>query len=207
MTDTEKTSSEMTATEMTDLLDRAVRVTGDLVAGVPPGRWAAATPCPEYDVLAVVRHMIGGLRQFTGLAGGDQAGPVNEGADPAVAAVSADSAARTYRDAAWAAVQAWASPAAQDRAYDMPWGRLPGRVMVGFLLIEALGHGWDLARATGQDASYDPDLVEAVHALAREFDGPGMRTPDLFGAAVEAPDTAAPLDRLAAFLGRPPSPR
>jgi uncharacterized protein (TIGR03086 family) len=206
MTDTEMTSTEETSTEETDLLDRAVRVTGDLVASVPPERWAAATPCPEFDVLALVGHMIGGLRQFTGLALGDPAGPVTEGADAAVA-VSADSAARTYRDAARAAVQAWASPAALDREYDMPWGRLPGRVMVGFLLIEALGHGWDLARATGQNPCYDPDLVEAVHAMAREFDGPGMRTPGLFGPAVEAPETATPLERLAAFLGRAPDAR
>jgi uncharacterized protein (TIGR03086 family) len=209
-TDTETTDTETTDTEMSGLLDRAVRVTVDLVAGVPGERWTAATPCAEFDVLALVRHMIGGLRQFTGLAHGDPAGSdglggsADEGADAAVAAVDPESAARTYREAARDAVQAWASPAALGRGYDMPWGRLPGRVMVGFLLIEALGHGWDLARATGQDACYDPDLVEAVRVLAREFDGPGMRAPGLFGPAVEAPDAAAPLDRLAAFLGRTP---
>jgi uncharacterized protein (TIGR03086 family) len=181
------------------LLERAVAVAGGLVAGVRTDQWEGRTPCPDFDVRALVQHMVGGLRQFTDLARGEQgetAGePSPETADPAA----------VYDDAARRAVAAWASPPALDREYEVPWGRLPGHVLVGFLLIEALGHGWDLAQATGQNPAFDDDLADAGLELARTYDGSGMRAPGLFGPPVDVPAGAPVLDRLAGFLGRRPA--
>jgi uncharacterized protein (TIGR03086 family) len=62
-------------------------------------------------------------------------------------------------------------------------------------------HGWDLATATGQ--GYDPPdaLVTAVFDYAREV-VPPLRDGDTFGDAVDASETATPIQRLAAFTGR-----
>ena len=178
------------------LLERAVAVAGGLVAGVRADQWEWRTPCPDFDVRALVQHMVGGLRQFTSVARGEPAEATDE------PSLEIGDGAATYDDAARRAVAAWASPGALDREYEMPWGRLPGHVLVGFLLIEALGHGWDLARATGQNPAVDNDLADAVLELARTYDGPGMRAPGLFGPAVDVPADAPVLDRLAGFLGR-----
>jgi uncharacterized protein (TIGR03086 family) len=72
-------------------------------------------------------------------------------------------------------------------------------------IVELLGHGWDLARATGQPAGYPDGLVErtlaqARHGLADRPDGPGAP----FAAEVPVPAGAPAIDRLAGFLGRQP---
>lgn len=50
----------------------------------------------------------------------------------------------------------------------MFYGPVPGSVYAGHRLIDVLIHGWDLATATGQDATLDPELVDAAYRLLRE---------------------------------------
>jgi uncharacterized protein (TIGR03086 family) len=189
----------MTGEDSIASLERAVAVTAGLVGGVRADQWESRSPCPDLDVRALVQHMVGGLRQFTDVARGD---PTEATGEPTLETAEA---AAAYDDAARQAVAAWASPQVLDREYDMPWGRLPGHVLVGFLLIETLGHGWDLAQATGQNPAFDDDLADTVLELAHAYDGPGMRAPGLFGPAVDVPVDAPVLDRLAGFLGRVPA--
>ena len=77
--------------------------------------------------------------------------------------------------------------------------------LVQVRIVELLGHGWDLARATGQPAEYPDGVV--VRALAQARKGLAGR-PDGLGApfAAEVPVQAgAPtIDQLAGFLGRQP---
>ena len=67
------------------------------------------------------------------------------------------------------------------------------------LFAEDLGHGWDLARATGQPAAFPDDLAERGLAVARRQLDNRHST---FGAEVEVSADAQAIDRLAAFLGR-----
>ena len=71
-------------------------------------------------------------------------------------------------------------------------------------------HGWDLARATGQDDTIDPDDVERMWPSAHTI-GEEMRTPNFFGPGivVYGPEVEvaadAPLqDRLLGAIGRDP---
>ncbi|MDP9145742.1 MAG: TIGR03086 family protein, partial [Actinomycetota bacterium] len=72
-------------------------------------------------------------------------------------------------------------------------------------------HGWDLARATGQDDTIDPDEVARMWPEAQGI-GEEMRTPDFFGPGIVVfgPEVTvaadAPLqDRLLGLLGRYPN--
>ncbi len=180
----------------------ALRALGDQVAGlvdvIDETRWRAATPCPDLDVDHLVRHLVGGLQAFTGVArGGSMAGFGEPELDLGAAAV-------TYRKAIDDAVEAWSGAGRLDRSYDMPWGATPGLGLLGFLLVEQAGHGWDLARALGRRGIPDGEGVTVADAVARTMLGPEMRTPGMFGPEVPAPSDAEPIDRLAAFLGRRP---
>jgi uncharacterized protein (TIGR03086 family) len=73
----------------------------------------------------------------------------------------------------------------------------------GFLCFDLVVHGWDLARATGQDESIDAADVARVQQQAEAF-GPALRSPQAFGPEVEAPAGADAQARLLAFLGRAP---
>jgi uncharacterized protein (TIGR03086 family) len=65
-------------------------------------------------------------------------------------------------------------------------------------------HGWDLAKATGQELTVDPDLAEAVHAGVIEFAEQG-KDYGIFGDPVPVPDSASVLDRALAHSGRDPN--
>ena len=71
---------------------------------------------------------------------------------------------------------------------------------------EVLTHGWDLARATGQETERDPELVTWALVTAKRILPPDIRgdagVP--FGPVVEVSPDAAPYAQLAAWLGRHP---
>ncbi len=70
--------------------------------------------------------------------------------------------------------------------------------------MDALIHTWDLATATGQDASLDPELVEACIAMFLPDMPERGRASGLVGPAVVVPDDASAQDRLLAAMGRRP---
>lgn len=75
-------------------------------------------------------------------------------------------------------------------------------------------HGWDLARATGQDDTMDPEDVARLWQITSAIPAELMmryRTPGAFGPGVEAygpevevPDDAPLQDRLLGLIGRDP---
>ena len=82
---------------------------------------------------------------------------------------------------------------------------LPGEVAALVALDEVVVHGWDLARATGQD--YDPGeaAILACLGFAQSFEPPADADDGgLFGPPVPVPDDAPALDRLAGATGRDP---
>jgi uncharacterized protein (TIGR03086 family) len=67
-----------------------------------------------------------------------------------------------------------------------------------------VAHAWDLAKATGQQPAFDPDVVQAATQFAHST-MPKDRPPGMpFAPPVPVPDDLSELDRLAAFLGRTP---
>lgn len=171
-----------------DLLAEVLHRTGSVVEGVAPGQLHDPTPCAEYDVGQLVDHVVGWARGFAArLAGEEPEGDPNDyraGNEPA----------RELRDAAGTIVAAYRAggPAAE---------QLP----IGILVPEFLTHGWDLARATGQQFDVDPAAAELGLATVRsmlkpEYRGPGMS----FGPEVEVDASAPAIDRLVAFVGRDP---
>jgi uncharacterized protein (TIGR03086 family) len=81
---------------------------------------------------------------------------------------------------------------------DLP-GQIAGRVALNELVL----HGWDLARATGQE--YDPG--EASAAVSYEMvkpSGDDSLRDGIFGPPVAVPDDAPLLDRAVGMSGRRP---
>jgi uncharacterized protein (TIGR03086 family) len=203
-----------------------------LVAAVGPDQWSAPTPCRDWDVRALLAHVVAGNRIFAAAArgasleearralGGDPLGP-----DPAVAYADAAAARRAtleearravgedplgadpaaaYAEAAEELAVAFRAPGALERPMTIPFGTVPGDVALHLRIVEALVHGWDLAMATGRTVSYPDDVVEQEIAFSAEFlpRVPPDRQP--FGPSRPVGADAPPLDRLVALLGRDP---
>jgi uncharacterized protein (TIGR03086 family) len=101
--------------------------------------------------------------------------------------------------AAWKDEAAWAGMT-QAGGLD-----LPAEVAGVVALDEVVVHGWDIAMASGQPFSCEPDLVDASYefvqaTVAANPDG----SPDLFGPPVPVPDDAPLFDRFLGLTGRDP---
>jgi uncharacterized protein (TIGR03086 family) len=176
-------------------LSLALDTTGALIAAVRDEQWEQPTPCPEWNVRDLVGHMVTGNNGFTAALGGQPAAAPDD-AEPASA----------YRASADALLDAFGQPGALEKIVTIPFGPVPGIAALHLRITEILVHGWDLARATGQRTAFPDDLAEQELAFSRgKLAGiPPGRSP--FGPPQPVADDAPAIDRLAACLGRKPTP-
>ncbi|MFH9727014.1 TIGR03086 family metal-binding protein [Streptomyces sp. NPDC017254] len=179
-----------------DLLRSAATRATPLVTGIADASLDAPTPCAEYDVRALLNHLLGVVVHFQALAA----------KQPADLATTTDWLA----DAGWRdrfeaetgkLVEAWSAPGAEEGTTGSMG--MPARTVGSMVLLDLTVHAWDLARATGR--SFEPDpavvagLVEEVERMA-----PTARKMSVFGEAVELPGDATAFERLLATTGRDP---
>jgi uncharacterized protein (TIGR03086 family) len=176
---------------------RAVDQTGRIVAGVKPDQLGQPTPCADWDVRALLNHTIGGVHMFVSAAKGEELDAAMFGRD-----MVGQDPADSYQEGARRLKETVKEPGVIDRTWTMPFGATPGQIAIGIATVETLQHGWDVARATGQQAEFDPALTEAAMAAAQLFPPDIVRQPGVFGAEADCPGDAPLHDRLAAFLGR-----
>jgi len=189
--------------ELFTAFDRAVASTADVVKATPARQMSAPTPCAEWDVRALLSHVIGTLWLAEALLG-DQPPryPMAPGGLPP-GDLAGDDPAAAYAEAAAAALAAAAAGDALTRGHATPLGEMPGPALAGFTTLDILVHGWDLAMATGQPADLDGRLAAHVLGFAEQAITPGTRAPRIGPALPVAP--GAPIThRLVAFLGRQP---
>ena len=185
---------------MLNHIEEAFAYTGARVAKVTPNDLDTRTPCGEWDVRSLLNHATGVVARFGATASrttfeyGD--GHDFVGDDPGAVF---DSVAKTT-------LHAWSQPGALDGTVKLgAGGEMPAQVAANINFLDTLVHGWDLARAIGQDATIDPDLATAGLEVAHKVVVDSRRGPDLaFGPEITVPDSASPSDKLVAFLGRQP---
>lgn len=182
--------------DVVDLDRRAAATTTALIARTTPDQFDASTPCPEWRVRDLLAHLVAGNVKYTAIA---------EGADWArgVPAVDlAEDPGRQYRETVEVMLQAWRRPGVLDRELSLPRGRGPAAEALYVHLGETLVHGWDLAKATGQEPAFDEEVVVASLTNYRGW-LPSTRSEGVpFQDEVSLAEDADPIDRLAAFLGR-----
>ncbi len=133
----------------------------EIVRNVGPGRPAAPTSCAEYDVRALVNHLLFWGPSLTGAADKRAVPP------PAAAESDVDLAgpgwAAALTDQTERLVAAWTGPGAWEGPTRMGDAELPAELVGGMVAGELVVHGWDLARASGQHPEWDEDLLRYVH--------------------------------------------
>lgn len=181
------------------LLAQAGERTGKIVEQISADQLAGSTPCDEWDVRTLLNHVIGGNLMFATLASGGTL-PDMEGQE--LPDFAGDDPAASYRASFGKALDAWRAPGALDRDVPLPYGPTPAPVALGIHLMETNVHGWDLARATGQEAVIDDEHATATLGLAQQIFAHG-RLP-VFKDEVPVPADAAAGERLVGLLGRQP---
>ncbi|MFI5692195.1 TIGR03086 family metal-binding protein [Kribbella sp. NPDC051586] len=171
------------------------------VAAVAPDQWASQSPCAKWTARDVVEHVV----TMHGVMLTPVARRLERSDDPLIAFQEARAAVEDVLD----------DPVSALTESDTPGGRMTAERHIDQVVSDDLVlHGWDLARATGQDETIEPVDLDRLWATAVAIPPDMMakyRTPGAFGEGIEvygaevpvAPD--APLqDRLLGLLGREP---
>jgi uncharacterized protein (TIGR03086 family) len=174
-------------------LDAAIAGAERIVAGIRPDQWGLPTPCDGLDVRGMVNHLVAGNLAFAALITGTEP-PVRD------ADHLGDEPVGAFRASAGLLAAALRTPGVQERTYALPFGPVPGAALAGIRITELLGHGWDLASATGQPPQFPDDV--AARGLAEARDQLRSRSPGPFAPEKPVADGAPVIDQLAAFLGR-----
>jgi len=178
-----------------ELLERAVGYTRTSLMLVGSTDLTARTPCADWDLLRLLRHMNDALAAFTEAAeiGYVDLVPVSS-ADPGTQLVD------RLKGRACALIGAWARiPGSDDVAVADRFLRSDVAAAAGSLEIAV--HGWDVAQACGVDrplpAGLALDLLDVVPLLVHADDHPRR-----FVERVDVPLHARPSTRLLAAVGR-----
>lgn len=177
-------------------LVQALELAHSLVAQIDPDGWEAPTPCDDWNVRALVNHMVGSAHMVSYGFLGRNIGPefygIHLGPDPV----------ESYRAAIDELVAAYQrDPLVLSRTLTMPWGPITGAQLATMFVGDHLIHAWDVARSLGRSTDFDHHLVARVRMFGDEYVAT-HRGPEMFDAEVVAPKGANPMDRLAAFVGR-----
>jgi uncharacterized protein (TIGR03086 family) len=173
-----------------------------ILDGVTPAQYGLATPCEGWDVRALMNHVLGTLSLGAALLGDTPpADNMAPGELPDVDLVG-DDPLKAYR----IGVEALLGSAGGDaltRSHTTPLGEMRGAMLGGFTTLDIAVHGWDLAKATGQNATLDANLAEVVLGFARQTITVDSRAPRI-GPEVPVGPGAPVTDQLVGYLGRRP---
>jgi uncharacterized protein (TIGR03086 family) len=174
-----------------------------LAAGTTREQIGRHTPCPGLAVHNMLGHL-GGLAVAFRDAGRKDLGVTTDTDPGSVVPDIGPDWRETLPKALDELAEAWRDPAAWTGETRAGGVTLPGAVAGAVAADELVVHGWDLARATGQE--YEPDEValRAAYgflAAAAVNSGPGE---GVFGPVVPVPDDAPLLDRVIGLSGRDP---
>ncbi len=178
--------------------ERTLVWTGQRIAGVRREDLQQPTPCRDWNVRALVAHIVAGIWYFKALAAGEPVEELMRGLSDLVG----DDPFASYDVAARAGVAAWREAGALDRSYRLPLGERAGREALAIHQADVLVHGWDLAEATHQDAAIDPELARFALDTERWFVQPEMRGSGRAYAAALSEPGGTDQERLLAFVGR-----
>jgi uncharacterized protein (TIGR03086 family) len=182
-----------------DLLDldrRALAATGAHVRALAPEDLTRPTPCTEWDVRALLNHVLGNNHLYAAAVEGAAVDWSERDRDRV-----GDDPLGAYTASVDAVTDAFAR-AGLGAEVDLPFGRLPAAQAVAVHFVDVLAHGWDLGVALGRDSRLDPGLASAALDIVAFYPPDVFGTPIFFAEQQPCPTDAPPDVRLVATLGR-----
>lgn len=175
------------------LFERAGRQAAATAAAVRPDQLALPTPCAEWNVQQLLDHIAGSASYLHAAVEG------RTPQDPK--GVAPGEVAKRLDDT----LDAVGRPGALETVCRSPLGFdwTVGEAMAG-TFMDLLIHEWDLARATGQPTTMDPELAAACEAMFLPEMPERGRAGGLVGPAVPVPPDVGPVERLLCAMGRTP---
>jgi uncharacterized protein (TIGR03086 family) len=191
----------MEKTNLSAEMATAAAETARVIQGVPGRALDWPTPCGDWDLRTLLNHTI----LWTAYSAERRAHGESVAEELMTRDFTADPGFREdYARQLEKAVTAWSDPTAWEGERGVMGQSTPAADVGAMLLMETVLHGWDIARATGQEYRIDDAattaLSKTVQAQAELF-----RTYQGFADAIETADDAPEFDRALARSGRDPA--
>jgi len=145
------------------------------------------TPCTEWDVRTLLNHMLDTQQYFVRRARGEDGPPLT----PDPPELIGDDPASAYERGREATIRTFSEPGVIERTGPS----------LGIAFSDLLIHGWDLAQATGEDATMPDGLPAAAYELIHGKFTDEQRK-GLFKPEIKVRDDASPQEKLLAYTGR-----
>ena len=186
----------MRATDPIQVMRDASAAFAAVLENVSPEQMSLPTVNDEWDVRALLNHIVNGNRWAEEML------RTGTAPRPSHDAFGDLPPMEVYRESVDMMLAAFEEPGALERTVTLPFGEIPGSAYAGLPSGDLVAHAWDLARATGQDSNIAPDICEMALGMARQrLDGRDRSQLPFKDEVIIAAD-ACPADRLAAYLGK-----
>jgi uncharacterized protein (TIGR03086 family) len=183
-------------------LDAPAAELARLAAAVPDTQLEQPTPC-GFPVRTLLSHVLGLCVAFTDGAAKVLGPTTTTAPDPAETPLP-----QGWRDELpvrlETLVQAWRDPAAWTGETTVGGVTMPAPMICAVANDELVLHGWDLARATGQDFQVAPANLDAAWQMVSQTPEEPAARAGLFGPVVPVAADAPLLDRVLGGAGRDP---
>jgi uncharacterized protein (TIGR03086 family) len=182
-------TTETRTSDVLDLYRRASDWTVSKVAGAV-NHLDAPTPCEEWDVRTLLNHMLETQQYFVKSARGEDTSPPS----PDVAQLMSDDPISDFQRARDDTLATFGQEGVIEKTGPS----------LGIAFSDTLLHGWDVARATAQDATMPDGLAQAAYDMIHGRFTDEQRK-GVFGPELPVSSTAPPQERLLAYTGRDPN--
>jgi uncharacterized protein (TIGR03086 family) len=153
------------------------------------GTMDTETLCEPWDVRTLLNHMLDTQRFFTGAARGEDVSPPS----PIPPTLIGDDPVAAFERGRSDLLDAFGQPGVIDRSGPA----------LGIAFADQLLHGWDLAKATGQDTVMPEGLPDGAYQIIHGRFTDEQRK-GVFKPAVPVPASASAQDKLLGYTGRNP---
>lgn len=167
--------------------------------------WHNTTPCVDWNVRALVNHLVYEQLWATPMMDGATVEDVGDRFDGDLLGSDPISA---WKIAAAESAAAVSAPGAQERTINTSMGPSPATQYLGEMTCDLIVHRWDLGQAIDREERFTDDEVAQVGALVAAISPmqSQLEAAGIFGPPVEVPRNADAQTRVLAALGRSAQP-
>jgi uncharacterized protein (TIGR03086 family) len=186
---------------MSDPVELFRRAQGEFdrrVAAIKDDQWKDPTPDTEWDVRALVHHLVYEMVWAPPLLEGKTVADVG---DQYEGELLGDDPKGAWAKASATALTSVTKPGAMVDTVHLSFGDFPGAEYTMQLVTDLTVHAWDLAKGIGAADDLDGELVEVCLAEVRKQEDM-LRASGLFGEKIEVGADADPQTELLGILGR-----
>lgn len=180
-----------------DLLSETVKAAGSCIKRINPAGLSNPTPCSDWDLKALVNHMIYELAWAPDLLAGKSVAEVGNKYD---GDLLRDDLTGSWQDVADAALTAVRTANVRTIVH-LSYGDYPAEHYIRELGSDILIHGWDAGQALSCSIIFDPEVARSVFTFVKpradEFKQSGLFADPLPSRSNDSVQT-----KLLAFFGR-----